>query len=104
LHGFSDDASAWVAVGRANVIFDNLIAQGKAKPMLVVMPLGYGAPEIVRHGGPGFRDKDLRQRNFDKFREALLAEVLPQVEKSYHVSKDRNARAIAGLSMGGAES
>src|SRR5437660_8862437 len=46
LHGFSDDASAWSAVGRANVILDNLIAQGKAKPMLGVMPLGYGAPEF----------------------------------------------------------
>lgn len=104
LHGFSDDASAWVAVGRANVIFDNLIAQGKAKPMLIVMPLGYGAPEIVRHGGPGFRDTELRQRNFDKFRQALVTEVLPQVEKDYRVAKDRNSRAIAGLSMGGAES
>ena len=103
LHGFSDDASAWVAVGRANVIFDNLIAQGKAKPMLIVMPLGYGAPEIVTHRGPGFRDAGLRQRNFDKFREALLSEVLPQVEKTYRVSKDRNSRAIAELSMGGAD-
>ena len=51
LHGFSDDASGWTAVGRANVILDNLIAQGKAKPMLVVMPLGYGAPEIVSRVG-----------------------------------------------------
>src|SRR5438128_12243086 len=50
LHGFSDDASAWSAVGRANVILDNLIAQGKAKPMLVVMPLGYGAPEVLKAG------------------------------------------------------
>ena len=40
LHGFSDDASAWTAVGRTNIILDNLIAQGKAKPMLIVMPLG----------------------------------------------------------------
>ena len=47
LHGFSDDASGWTAVGRAHVILDNLIAPGKAKPMLVVMPLGYGAPEFV---------------------------------------------------------
>jgi enterochelin esterase family protein len=42
LHGFSDDASGWTSVGLANVILDNLIAQGKAKPMIVVMPLGYG--------------------------------------------------------------
>ena len=104
LHGFSDDASGWTAVGRANVIFDNLIAQGKAKPMLIVMPLGYGAPEIVTRGGPTLRDPSLRTRNYDKFRDALFSEVIPQVEKGYRVAKDRNARAIAGLSMGGAES
>ena len=56
LHGFSDDASAWTAVGRANVILDNLIARGKAKPMLIVMPLGYGAPEILLLGAGSLRD------------------------------------------------
>jgi len=101
LHGFSDDASAWSAVGRANVILDNLIAQGKAKPMLVVMPLGYGAPEVLL---PHSNDPTLTQRNLLKFRETLLNEVIPRVEASYLVIKDRNARAIAGLSMGGAES
>ena len=50
LHGYSDDASGWTAVGRANVILDNLIAQGKAKPMIVVMPLGYGTMEIIALG------------------------------------------------------
>lgn len=104
LHGYSDDASAWTAVGRANVILDNLIAQGKAKPMIVVMPLGYGAPEILAPGGPAFRDPSLVQRNMDKFREALFTEVMPRVEKAYRVLTDRNDRAIAGLSMGGAES
>jgi enterochelin esterase-like enzyme len=104
LHGYSDDASAWTAVGRAHVILDNLIAQGKAKPMLVVMPLGYGAPEIVTRTPAPLRDPQLRQRSFDKFRDALFAEVIPEVEKTYRVSKERNARAIAGLSMGGAES
>jgi len=104
LHGFSSDASAWTAVGRAHVILDNLIAQGKAKPMIVVMPLGYGAPEMLSRGMAPFRDASLRQRNFEKFREALLTEVIPQVETAYRVSKDRNSRAIAGLSMGGSES
>jgi len=104
LHGFSDDASAWTALGRANVILDNLIAQGKAKPMLVVMPLGYGAPEVLAVGMRAFRDRSLTDRNFDKFRETLLKEVIPQVEASYLVVKDRNSRAIAGLSMGGSES
>ncbi len=104
LHGFSDDASGWTAVGRANVILDNLIAQGKAKPMLVVMPLGYGAPEVLAPSSGGPRDPALHQRNMDRFREALLTEVIPQVEAAYRVNKDRNSRAIAGLSMGGAES
>jgi enterochelin esterase-like enzyme len=104
LHGFSDDASGWTAVGRANVILDNLIAQGKAKPMIVVMPLGYGAPEIVSYGFGAFKHTELRDRNFHKFSQALLSEVIPQVEANYQVTKERNARAIAGLSMGGSES
>jgi len=103
LHGFSDDASGWTSVGRAHIILDNLIAEGKAKPMLVVMPLGYGAPEIVKRNGPGFRNPELVKRNFDGFRDALLQEVIPLVEKTYRVSKDRTQRAIAGLSMGGSE-
>jgi enterochelin esterase-like enzyme len=104
LHGYSDDANGWTEVGRANVILDNLIAQGKAKPMLIVMPLGYGEPKVLQRDSGVFRDPGITQRNFDKFREALLTEVIPQVESFYLVIKDRNARAIAGLSMGGAES
>jgi enterochelin esterase-like enzyme len=104
LHGYSDDASGWTAVGRANVIFDNLIAQGKVKPMLVVMPLGYGAPEILSRGYDAPGSEAIRQRNFDRFTQALLTEIIPQVETEYRVTKNRNARAIAGLSMGGAES
>lgn len=104
LHGFSANASAWTAVGRAHVILDNLIAQGKGRPMLVVMPLGYGVPEIVSRTSAGMRDPNLRQRSFEKFRDALFSEVIPHVERVYRVSKDRTSRAIAGLSMGGAES
>jgi enterochelin esterase family protein len=104
LHGFSDDASGWSAVGRAHVIMDNLIAQKRAKPMLVVMPLGYGAPEILNRDSSAPRDRELSNRNMTKFREALFTEVIPQVEKQYRVIADRNSRAIAGLSMGGAES
>lgn len=107
LHGYSDDASGWTAVGRANVILDNLIAEGKAKPMIVVMPLGYGAPEIVQRTpvfGAAFRNAELRERNFTRFREALLQEVMPAVERNFHALADRDSRAIAGLSMGGAES
>lgn len=104
LHGYSDDASAWTAVGRAHVILDNLIAQRKAKPMIVVMPLGYGDLEMLSHGVASFRERGLRQRNMDKFREALFAEVIPQAEQAYRLSSGRNDRAITGLSMGGAES
>ena len=104
LHGYSDDASAWTVVGRANVILDKLIASGKAKPMLIVMPLGYGAPEVLLPGSGVFHDPGITQRNFDRFRETLLTEVIPRVEAEYLVTKNRDSRAIAGLSMGGAES
>jgi enterochelin esterase family protein len=104
LHGYSDNASGWTAVGRANIILDNLIAQGKAKPMLVVMPLGYGEPKVLEPHSGVFHDPDITQRNFDKFREALLTEVIHRVESAYLVKEDRNSRAIAGLSMGGSES
>jgi enterochelin esterase family protein len=104
LHGFSDDARAWTAVGRAHVILDNLIASGKARPMLVVMPFGYGAPEILSRTGPMFRDVALRKANQQKFRETLLQDVMPAVEKLYRATTDRESRAVAGLSMGGGES
>jgi enterochelin esterase-like enzyme len=103
LHGMSDDASAWTACGQANVILDNLIAQGKAKPMIVVMTLGYGAPEIVSRNRRG-NDPSLSARNYDRFRDALFAEVIPQIEKQYRARPDRLSRAITGLSMGGGES
>lgn len=104
LHGYSDDASGWSAVGRANVILDNLIAQGKAKPMIVVMPLGYGTMEMISMGWGVWGHTEIRDKNFSKFREALLTEVMPKVESEYHIAADRNSRAIAGLSMGGSES
>jgi enterochelin esterase-like enzyme len=107
LHGYSDDAGGWTAVGKANLILDSLIAQGKAKPMIVVMPLGYGAPEIVQRTsqfGAPFRNAELRERNFSKFRSALIDEVIPAVERMYKADGNREARAITGLSMGGAES
>jgi enterochelin esterase family protein len=104
LHGYSDDATAWWSVGQANVILDNLIARRQAKPMIVVMPLGYGTMEIVQRGWGRIREGDLWRRNVEQFGAALLDEVLPQVESAYRVSKDRKARAIAGLSMGGTES
>ena len=103
LHGYSDDPTAWSAVGRANVILDNLIARGQAKPMIIVMPLGYGTTDILKDGWRGHHP-GAGDLNVSKFGDALLGEVIPQVEKAYRVSKDRSSRAIAGLSMGGQES
>jgi len=104
LHGYSDDASGWTMVGHANVILDNLIAQGKAKPMIVVMPLGYGTMEIIHLGWGAWNHTDVRDKNFSNFQKALLTEVMPKVESEYRVTKSRESRAIAGLSMGGSES
>jgi enterochelin esterase-like enzyme len=103
LHGWSDSDSGWTAVGRADLILDNLLAQGKIKPMVVVMPLGYGDMSFI-HQFHVWEDPAAIDRNTDLFAKALLTEVLPRVEAEYHVSKDRNDRAIAGLSMGGLES
>jgi len=102
-HGAGEIAPAWTTQGRANFILDNLIAQGKAKPMIVVMPLGYGAPELAASGG-ATRDPAVRDRGRKGFREALFNEIIPQVEQNYRVLTDRRSRAIAGLSMGGTQS
>ena len=103
LHGWSDSDSGWSAVGHANLILDNLLAAGKIKPMIVVMPLGYGDIAFVRNHGV-WDDPAVIDHNTDLFSKALLTEVLPRVESEYHAAKDRNDRAIAGLSMGGLES
>lgn len=103
LHGYSDGADAWTSVGRANMILDNLIAAGKAKPMIVVMPLGYGAPAVLEGGWRHVNNPALFQENYEKFGQALLQEVIPMVDKQYRVQAGRDSQAIAGLSMGGAE-
>jgi enterochelin esterase family protein len=100
LHGFSDAADGWSSVGKANFILDSLIAAGKAKPMIVVMPLGYGTMAVLKPG----RTPELSAQSVDLYQKALLTEVMPQIEAAYHVSKKREDRAIAGLSMGGHES
>jgi enterochelin esterase-like enzyme len=104
LHGFSDDTTAWTSAGLANVILDNLIARRQAKPMIVVMPLGYGTMEVLKGGLGTAASRELRQKSLTIFREALTEEVMPQVERAYHISPGAAARAIAGLSMGGSES
>ena len=102
LHGWSDRADGWTAIGHANDILDNLIAQGKARPMIVVMPLGYGDMSFVRDASVHSRAGSAAH-NADLFSQALLTEVMPQVEKLYRVSTKREDSAIAGLSMGGQE-
>jgi len=104
LHGYSDAEDAWVSVGRANIILDNLIARGQAKPMLIVMPLGYGNKEVIAGGWAGLRNTEVWQDSITKFREVVLKEIIPQVEKTYRVATGRESRAIAGLSMGGTQS
>ena len=104
LHGYSDDASGWTAVGHANRIFDALIAKGTVKPMVVVMPLGYGEMSFLERGFQSWRTPEAVASNLSLYQQALLGEVLPRVESEYRVSKKREDRAIAGLSMGGLES
>ena len=96
LHGSGDTERGWVAIGRANLILDNLIAAGKAKPMIVVMPYGRARQDVYL--GP-----DTPQTDAKAFENDLLQDVLPFVEKSYRISAKPADRAIAGLSMGGGQ-
>jgi len=103
LHGFSDDASAWTVIGRANIILDNLIAEGKAKPMILVMPLCYGTHETVRQDLLVPQLRGPIAPKYEKFREMLVQEIMPMAESKYRSATGRDSRAIAGLSMGGSE-
>jgi enterochelin esterase-like enzyme len=102
LHGWGAGASGWTVVGQAQQVLDNLLAEGKIKPMVVVMPLGYGDMTFVQDWGVWSRPAEI-DHNDALFEKALLTEVLPQVEAQYRVSKKREERAIAGFSMGGLE-
>jgi len=99
-HGANADENAWIQLGHANLILDNLLAAGNAKPFIVVMPFGYG----ILPGAPGqdpaagFAPSDLL------FSRDLLEDVIPFIDAQYRVLKDRDHRAIAGLSMGGGQS
>ena len=101
LHGFSDGADGWLSAGKANYILDSVIDSGKAKPMIVVMTLGYGNMAVVLKPG---RTPAMSAQSIELYEKMLLTEVMPKVEAEYHVAKDREHRAIAGLSMGGQES
>lgn len=100
LHGAGDCDDSWTSVGRANFILDNLIASGKAKPMIVVMPAGH-----TNAGGGGGRGAATpgAAPPRDEFVDDFVKDVMPYVEKNYRVVADRAHRAIAGLSMGGGQ-
>lgn len=97
LHGAFDCDDSWSSVGRAGFILDNLIAAGKARPMVVVMPAGHTGP-FAFGGRP-----DAPRPEVDEFAEDFVKDILPYVEKNYRVLRDRAHRAIAGLSMGGGQ-
>ncbi len=90
LHGNNDTAAGWTMVGHANFILDNLIAEGKAQEMIVVMPYGHAAPYGARN-------------NTEMFTAYLLKDVIPMIEGKYRVKTDRENRALVGLSMGGGQ-
>jgi enterochelin esterase family protein len=90
LHGASDSDHSWSSVGRAGVILDNLIAEKKAKPMIMVMPAGHT-------NAGGFRVPGAA----DEFAKDFVTDIMPYVDKHYRVQTGRAHRAIAGLSMGG---
>jgi enterochelin esterase family protein len=104
LHGWSSLANAWIDGGQANLILDNLIAQGRVVPMIVVMPMGYGDYDFATKGYGVWNDEAKIGRNLGLFSEALRTEIIPRVEAAYRVSSKREDRAITGLSMGGGES
>ena len=104
LHGWSDSEIAWTQIGQAHLILDALIASGKARPMILVMPLGYGHMSFVETGIDVWQNPAAITANVMRFQRALLNEVLPQVQSIYKVRRDRESRAIAGLSMGGLQS
>jgi enterochelin esterase-like enzyme len=101
LHGAGDSDDSWTSVGRANFILDNLIAAKKAKHMIVVMPAGHTGPfswhlptAPARDGGPV---------GSGRFEDDFTKDIVPYVETHYRVQADRSHRAVAGLSMGGAQ-
>lgn len=103
LHGAGGDEEAWISLGRTAQIMDNLIAEGKAKPMIVVMPNG----NVSQDAAPGEGSKGFYKPQFmipntmDGTYEANFKDIINFVEDNYRVKAEKSARAIAGLSMGG---
>ncbi|MDX1470788.1 MAG: alpha/beta hydrolase-fold protein [Flavobacteriaceae bacterium] len=103
LHGAGGDEMAWIQLGRTAQIMDNLIAQGKAKPMIVVMPNG----NVIQDAAPGegskgyYKPQFMIPKTMDGTYESSFMDIIKFVEKNYQVHGDKEHRAIAGLSMGG---
>lgn len=91
-HGAGESERGWTAQGRANFILDNLLAEGKAKPMLVVMDNGYAT-----------RPGEQSPRGNEAFADVVVKDLIPEMERSYRTLPGRENRAIAGLSMGGGQ-
>lgn len=103
LHGAGGDEEAWINLGRTAQIMDNLIAQGKAKPMIVAMPNG----NVIQDAAPGegsdgmYKPQFMVPKTMDGTYEANFQDIIKFVESNYRVKADKADRAIAGLSMGG---
>jgi enterochelin esterase-like enzyme len=113
LHGIGGNETHWPGPGAAGAILDNLIADGKAVPMIVVMPNGRASNEPStlfaggRGPGPGGLDRAAMTVEFEAyaaFERELIGDLVPFIEKRYSVTADRMHRALAGLSMGGGQS
>ena len=103
LHGAGGDEDAWSSLGRANLILDNLIATGKAKPMIVVMTNGNAWQTSTLRQIPGLPTptRETFAQFQGKFEKSLVEDVVPYIEKNFRVKADKDHRALAGLSMGG---
>lgn len=103
LHGAGGDENAWMELGRAAQILDNLIAQSKIKPMIVVMPNGNGGQQAAPGEAPDsmVRPQFNNSKTMEGSIEKAFPDIMKYVETHYRVSKNKNDRAICGLSMGG---
>lgn len=103
LHGMGGDEEAWISLGRTAQILDNLIAEGKAEPMIVVMPNG----NVHQQAAPGYSAEGFQQptmrlpRTMDGEMEETFTDIIRFIEANYRVIEEKSGRAIAGLSMGG---
>ncbi len=103
LHGGGGDEAAWAELGRAPEILDNLIAQGRCRPMIVVMTNGNATQSASQNVVPLSAPPGYPGLGILRFPESLVKDVIPFVDGTYRTQPDRGHRAVAGLSMGGAQ-